>query len=78
LLVPPIAGTSPKQSESKITIQRRFTEAPAGSVLWQQGKTLIMVTHDPGTARYATRTLHLDKGRLVESGLHELNTGANA
>lgn len=31
------------------------------------GKTLIMVTHDPKTAAYAGRTLHLDKGRLVES-----------
>jgi putative ABC transport system ATP-binding protein len=32
------------------------------------GKTLIMVTHDPNTADYADVTLHLDKGRLVESG----------
>jgi len=31
------------------------------------GKTLIMVTHDPKTAEYATRTLHLDKGRLVDA-----------
>ena len=30
-------------------------------------KTLIMVTHDPATSQYADRTLHLDKGRLVES-----------
>ncbi len=29
------------------------------------GKTIVMVTHDPGTTRYAKRTLHLDKGRLV-------------
>ena len=29
------------------------------------GKTIIMVTHDPGTTRYAKRTLHLDKGRLA-------------
>ena len=29
------------------------------------GKTIIMVTHDPRTTDYATRTLHLDKGRLV-------------
>ncbi len=32
-------------------------------------KTIIMVTHDPKTTDYASRTLHLDKGRLVESGL---------
>lgn len=31
------------------------------------GKTIIMVTHDPKTTDYATRTLHLDKGRLAES-----------
>jgi putative ABC transport system ATP-binding protein len=30
------------------------------------GKTIIMVTHDPKTTQYATRTLHLDSGRLVE------------
>ncbi len=28
--------------------------------------TLIMVTHDPHAAEYASRTLHLEKGRLVE------------
>lgn len=31
------------------------------------GKTIIMVTHDPKTTEYATRTLHLDRGRLAES-----------
>jgi len=30
------------------------------------GKTIVMVTHDPEAARFATRTLHLDKGRFVE------------
>jgi len=33
----------------------------------EQGKTIIMVTHDPRAAERATRTLHLDKGVLVES-----------
>jgi len=32
----------------------------------EAGKTLIMVTHDPASAAHAGRTLHLDKGRLVE------------
>ncbi len=32
------------------------------------GKTIIMVTHDPKTAGYASKTLHLDKGKLVEAG----------
>lgn len=30
-------------------------------------KTLIMVTHDPATAKFAHKTLYLDKGRLGES-----------
>jgi putative ABC transport system ATP-binding protein len=30
----------------------------------QQGKTIIMVTHDPLAADHAARTLHVDKGRL--------------
>jgi putative ABC transport system ATP-binding protein len=30
------------------------------------GKTIIMVTHDPKAAEYASHTLHLDKGTLVE------------
>ena len=32
----------------------------------QQGKTIIMVTHDPKAAAYASRQVHMDKGRLVE------------
>ncbi len=31
----------------------------------QQGKTIIMVTHDPHAAERATRTVHLDKGVLA-------------
>lgn len=31
------------------------------------GKTLIMVTHDAKSAAYARRSLHLEKGRLVEA-----------
>ena len=33
------------------------------------GKTVVMVTHDPAAARYARRTLHLDKGHFVEKEL---------
>ena len=29
------------------------------------GKTIVMVTHDPQAAKYARRTVHLDKGTLV-------------
>ena len=31
------------------------------------GKTIVMVTHDPKAADHARRTIHLDKGTLVES-----------
>jgi putative ABC transport system ATP-binding protein len=30
------------------------------------GRTVVVVTHDPRTAGYAQRTLHLDKGKLTE------------
>ena len=33
----------------------------------EHGKPIIMVTHDPKAASHATHTLHLDKGRLVET-----------
>jgi putative ABC transport system ATP-binding protein len=33
------------------------------------GKTVVMVTHDPAAAKYAKRTLHLDKGHFVEKDL---------
>jgi putative ABC transport system ATP-binding protein len=34
-------------------------------------KTIVMVTHDPLAAQRATRTLHLDKGRLVVDAVTE-------
>jgi putative ABC transport system ATP-binding protein len=33
----------------------------------QHGKTIVMVTHDPHAAERATRTLHLEKGVLMEA-----------
>ncbi|HEU5136497.1 MAG TPA: ABC transporter ATP-binding protein [Steroidobacteraceae bacterium] len=33
----------------------------------QQHKTIIMVTHDPRAAEYATRQVHLDKGQLIDA-----------
>jgi putative ABC transport system ATP-binding protein len=32
----------------------------------EHGKTIVMVTHDPHAAARARRTLHLEKGTLVE------------
>jgi putative ABC transport system ATP-binding protein len=34
------------------------------------GKTIVMVTHDPAAAKYAKRTVHLDKGTLVNEAAH--------
>jgi putative ABC transport system ATP-binding protein len=31
------------------------------------GKTIVMVTHDPLAAEYASRQLHMDKGQLIEA-----------
>ena len=36
----------------------------------EHGKTIVMVTHDPRAAGYASRTLHLDKGTLVGQQAH--------
>ncbi len=36
-----------------------------GALNRDQGKTVVMVTHDPHAAERASRTLHLDKGRLA-------------
>ncbi len=33
----------------------------------EHGKTIVMVTHDPKAAEFASHTLHLDKGRLVDA-----------
>ena len=35
----------------------------------EHGKTIVMVTHDPKAAEYASHTLHLDKGTLVEPAM---------
>ena len=34
----------------------------------EQGKTILMVTHDPRAAESASRLVHLDKGRLSDAG----------
>jgi len=34
------------------------------------GKTIVMVTHDPKAAEFASHQLHLDKGQLVEGSAH--------
>ena len=36
------------------------------SLSQQAGKTVIMVTHDPKAAAFGSRSIHLEKGKLVE------------
>jgi putative ABC transport system ATP-binding protein len=43
----------------------------------EMGKTIVMVTHDAKAANAASRTLHLEKGRLVEE-TPEITEGGNA
>jgi putative ABC transport system ATP-binding protein len=33
----------------------------------EHGKSIVMVTHDPKAAEYATHTIHLDKGELTDA-----------
>lgn len=42
------------------------------------GKTIIMVTHDPEAAKYASRCLHLDKGQFIEKELSAVQEEAVA
>jgi putative ABC transport system ATP-binding protein len=43
----------------------------------EHGKTIVMVTHDPKAAEYASHTLHLDKGTLVEAGATPVEAAAS-
>lgn len=40
------------------------------------GKTILMVTHDPLAAEFATNQIHLDKGRLAEVRERAVRTGS--
>jgi len=41
-------------------------------------KTIVMVTHDPKAASHAQRTVHLEKGLLVEAGSETISARAEA
>jgi len=36
--------------------------------LWRQGRTLILITHDPAVARTAPRTIHIQDGTILPEG----------
>lgn len=53
----PTGDLDRENADTVLTLLRMLSE--------KQGKTVIMVTHDPLAAETATRTLHVDKGHLV-------------
>ena len=69
------ARSSPIRSSCCATSRPAISTAPPPTRSWRRcrplnrdlGKTIVMVTHDPAAARYARRTLHLDKGRFVDA-----------
>jgi putative ABC transport system ATP-binding protein len=54
----PTGDLDRQSAEEVLTLLQRLNR--------EHGKTIVMVTHDPKAAEYATHTLHLDKGALVE------------
>ncbi len=54
--------TGDLDAESAAAIMKLLTQLNR-----ELGKTLILVTHDAKCASYARRTLHLEKGRLLEA-----------
>ena len=55
----PTGDLDRETSESVLTLLKLLNQ--------QYGKTVIMVTHDPRAASYATRKVFVDKGELVDS-----------
>ena len=56
----PTGDLDRKTADEILTLLQRLNK--------EHGKTIVMVTHDPKAAEFATHTLHLDKGTLLESG----------
>lgn len=54
----PTGDLDRESAEEVLTLLQRLNR--------EYGKTIVMVTHDPKAAEYASHTLHLDKGALVE------------
>ena len=63
----PTGDLDRKSAEEVLTLLRTLNR--------DYGKTIVMVTHDPKAAEYASRTLHLDKGTLVDEVAFERHAG---
>ena len=55
----PTGNLDAESAEGILTLLARLNQ--------ERGKTVVMVTHDPHAARFGTRVLRLDKGRLSEA-----------
>ena len=60
----PTGDLDRKSAEATLALLQRLNQ--------ELGKTLVMVTHDPHAARAAQRTVHLEKGLIVDAPEAEL------
>jgi putative ABC transport system ATP-binding protein len=61
----PTGDLDRKTADEILTLLQRLNQ--------EHGKTIVMVTHDPKAAEFAKRTLHLDKGTLLDSAADALS-----
>jgi putative ABC transport system ATP-binding protein len=54
----PTGSLDAESADGILTLLRRLND--------ERGKTIVMVTHDPHAAACARRTVHLEKGLLVD------------
>lgn len=66
----PTGDLDAKNAEEILNLLQRLNE--------EFDKTIVMVTHDPKAAQHAQRTVHLEKGLLVESGTDAVTARAEA
>src|ERR1051325_2342853 len=57
----PTRDLDAKSGDEVLTLMQRLNQ--------EIKKTIVMVTHDPHAAQRAKRTLHLEKGQLMQAGL---------
>ena len=60
----PTGNLDAASAQEVLSILSRLTMA--------HGKTIVMVTHDPHAAKFATKVRHLDKGELLPEGAFPL------
>ncbi len=66
----PTGDLDAKNAEEILNLLQRLNE--------EFDKTIVMVTHDPKAAQHAQRTVHLEKGLLVESATETVAARAEA